>query len=121
MNNTVKGVEIDPVREKLIELLINSPGLCTLSGKEEEFAENADWLIANGATVQEWIPVTERLPKPNKLFCAGGNLTMAKRNTMDLLHSRATVFGMCLTRECQKSPTGCHCQNRQRGIDYESL
>lgn len=38
-------------REKLIELLVNSPGLCTLSGKEEEFAENADWLIANGVTL----------------------------------------------------------------------
>lgn len=51
MPNTVKVVEIDHVKEKLIELLVNSPGLCTLSGKEEEFAENADWLIANGVTV----------------------------------------------------------------------
>ena len=67
-------------REKLIELLINSPGLATLSGKQEEFAENADWLIANGVTInrgtedtpvaynlspteQKWIPVTERLPE----------------------------------------------------------
>ena len=44
MNNT---------REKLIELLVNSPGLCTLTGKVEEFVENADWLIANGVTVQK--------------------------------------------------------------------
>ena len=49
-------------RENLIELLVNSPGLDTLYGEEEEFAENADWLIANGVTVQKWIPVTERLP-----------------------------------------------------------
>ena len=38
-------------REKLIKLLVNSPGLDTLYGKEEEFAENADWLIANGVTI----------------------------------------------------------------------
>ena len=55
-------------REKLIELLVNSPGLDTLYGKEEEFAENADWLIANGVTVQEWIPVTERLPEKEGFY-----------------------------------------------------
>ena len=51
------------MREKLIELLINSPGLETLYGGEEEFAKNADWLIANGVTVQEWISVNDRLPE----------------------------------------------------------
>jgi hypothetical protein len=35
------------MREKLIKLLINSPGLEVLFGGEEEFAKNADWLIAN--------------------------------------------------------------------------
>ena len=50
------------MREKLIELLINSPGLEVLFGGEEEFAKNADWLIANGVTIQKWIPVTERIP-----------------------------------------------------------
>ena len=39
------------MREKLIELLINSPGLEVLFGSEEEFAKNADWLIANGVTI----------------------------------------------------------------------
>ena len=38
------------MRKKLIELLVNSPGLITLYGKEEEFSENADWLIAHGVT-----------------------------------------------------------------------
>ena len=47
------------MREKLIELLINSPGLATLFGDEEEFAENADWLIANGVIIQRWIPASE--------------------------------------------------------------
>ena len=56
------------MREKLIELLVNSPGLDTLYGKEEEFAENADWLIANGVTIQRWIPVSERLPEEEGLY-----------------------------------------------------
>ena len=46
-------------REKLIQLLIDSPHLFL---SDEEFAETADYLIANGVTVQQWIPVTERLP-----------------------------------------------------------
>ena len=50
------------MREKLIELIIDSPGLEVLYATEEEFAKNADWLIANGVTIQKWIPVTERLP-----------------------------------------------------------
>ena len=44
------------VREKLVELLK------TQFYDEYEFEEIADWLIAHGVTVQEWIPVTERLP-----------------------------------------------------------
>ena len=52
------GTEMD-VREKLVELLdiIIQPGQKTLG-------DIADCLINNGVTVQEWIPVTERLPKP---------------------------------------------------------
>ena len=45
-------------REKLIELfdIIIRPGQKTLG-------DIADHLIANGVTVQEWIPVSERLPE----------------------------------------------------------
>ena len=43
-------------REKLIELLSQAQ---YLGGLEEKVA---DHLIANGVTVQKWIPVTERLP-----------------------------------------------------------
>ena len=50
-------------KEKLIELLIDSPGLCCDCGEDDAFAKNADWLIANGVTVQKWIPVSERLPE----------------------------------------------------------
>ena len=46
------------VQEKLVELLdiIIQPGQKTLG-------DIADYLISNGVTVQEWIPVTERLPE----------------------------------------------------------
>ena len=43
------------MREKLIELLADSEYL--------SYEEKADYLIANGVTVQKWIPVTERLPE----------------------------------------------------------
>ena len=46
------------VREKLVEL-IESARYCGSNTSEEI----ADHLISNGVTVQEWIPVTERLPK----------------------------------------------------------
>ena len=44
-------------REKLIELLGD---VQYLGGLEEKVA---DHLIANGVTIQKWIPVTERLPE----------------------------------------------------------
>ena len=49
------------VREKLVELLdiIIQPGQKTLG-------DIADYLITNGVTVHEWIPVTERLPENNQ-------------------------------------------------------
>jgi hypothetical protein len=53
------------MREKLIELLMNSDILCDTCGESSSSycAEAiADHLIANGVTVQRWIPVTERLP-----------------------------------------------------------
>ena len=49
------------VREKLVELIFDS--LCRHIDKSCKLAENiADDLISNGVTVQEWIPVNERLP-----------------------------------------------------------
>ena len=46
------------VRKKLVELLRD---VQYLGGLEEKIA---DHLIANGVMVQEWISVTDRLPKP---------------------------------------------------------
>ena len=54
--------------EKLIELLFRSPSLMTLFGGYEEFAENADFLIANGVTVRErgrWIEDYETFVNDN--------------------------------------------------------
>lgn len=46
------------VRGKIAEFLSDVQYLGGLEGKI------ADYLIAHGVTVQEWIPVTERLPEP---------------------------------------------------------
>ena len=54
------------VRGKLVELLLNSPHLDTIS--DCTFEQGADWLIAHGVTVQEWISVEDRLPE-EKVNC----------------------------------------------------
>lgn len=48
-------------REKLIELMKDTH----VNGAWHHwgYEESADHLIANGVTVQKWIPVTERLPE----------------------------------------------------------
>ena len=54
------------VREKLVELLRNSPHLDIVKGYKGNdctFEQGADWLIAHGVTVQEWISVDDRLPE----------------------------------------------------------
>lgn len=55
------------VREKLVELIsqVQYCG-CDISGMS--YTENdtlADYLIANGIMIQEWIPVKDRLPEKN--------------------------------------------------------
>ena len=56
------------VREKLVELLNGKyDHYCDQCGvnKDSRYTENlADYLIANGVTIQRWIPVEERLPDP---------------------------------------------------------
>lgn len=54
------------VREKLVELLRNSPHLDTIKGYKGDdctFEQGADWLIDHGVTVQEWISVDDKLPE----------------------------------------------------------
>ena len=52
------------VREKLIDLIIDAKRTDPEEGSFTEYL--ADHLISNGVTMQEWIPVTERLPKNNQ-------------------------------------------------------
>ena len=57
------------VREKLVELLRNSPHLDTIKGYKGNdctFEQGADWLITHGVTVQEWISVDDKLPPYNR-------------------------------------------------------
>ena len=53
------------MREKLIELVRDAikwrPSIARVVG-ETDTKKIADHLIANGVTIQRWIPVTERLP-----------------------------------------------------------
>ena len=66
------------VREKLVELLQNAKSSMKSENLSCDIARNmfvVDFMMANGVTVQEWIPVTERLPE------AGGYVVcIAKRN-----------------------------------------
>lgn len=53
------------IREKLVELLDDMQRSGTgYFGNAIENKKIVDYLIAHGVTVQEWIPVAERLPKP---------------------------------------------------------
>lgn len=57
------------MREKLIDVF------CAVLGadpdyRNEEAIQFVDELIANGVTVQKWIPVTERLPEERDSFFA---------------------------------------------------
>ena len=61
------------VREKLVDLIIDAKRTDPETGSFTEYL--ADHLISNGVTVQEWIPVTERLPENG-----GYVVCIAKRN-----------------------------------------
>ena len=67
-------------REKLVELLKSLPQVnhaqAAVEGLDYVFGCAADYLIANGVTVQRWIPVTERLPESDVfvLGCSEGVL-----------------------------------------------
>lgn len=50
------------IRKKLTELL-HEPFLQYKIDKLSDTGDIADYLIANGVTVQQWIPVTERKPE----------------------------------------------------------
>ena len=71
------------VREKLVELLDDMQRSGT--GYFDSAIENkkiADYLIRHGVTVQEWIPVTERLPDEHESIFARYKGTDKWRNAM---------------------------------------
>ena len=70
------------VREKLVELLDNA-----IIDSDDNYGfpntkQVAEHLIANGVTVQEWIPVTERFPDEHESLFASYKGTDKWRNAM---------------------------------------
>ena len=61
------------VREKLIDLIVGAKRTDPETGSFTEHL--ADYLIANGVTVQEWVSVNDRLPE-----VGGYVVCIAKRN-----------------------------------------
>lgn len=78
MADKVKVVEIDSVRETLIELLKEADSKAHEVMESRQLAHpfevwdiEADHLIAHGVTVQEWISVKDRLPEEEwESWCA---------------------------------------------------
>ena len=64
------------MRDKLIKLLFGTALHWSYEYGDEDFRKDAertvDYLIAHGVTVQEWIPVSERLPECNSRVIACG-------------------------------------------------
>lgn len=78
------------LREKLIELcndLETLPCCDTYEGQ-------ADYLIENGVTVQEWIPVTERLPEDE---CLAISMLKGKLSYKECLVGLVYADEMCKT------------------------
>ena len=61
------------VRKKLVDLIIDAKRTDPETGSFTEYL--ADYLIANGVTVQEWVSCKDRLPKEtgNVLAIVSGN------------------------------------------------
>ena len=74
------------VREKLIDLIIDAKRTDPETGCFTEHL--ADHLISNGATVQEWIPVTEKLPDFGSRVIACG-----EKGGVFIVKSEGTTIG----------------------------
>ena len=51
----------EELKKRLIDIIVNT--LCVAVSSRIAGEHIANHLIANGVTIREWIPVTERLPK----------------------------------------------------------
>lgn len=56
------------MRDKLIEIRYNGFYISPKDDLNGVVQKAADYLIAHGVTVQEWIPVSERLPKESGYY-----------------------------------------------------
>ena len=81
-------------REKLIELLSDM-------WQADSYEEIADHLIANGVTVQRWIPVTERLPETGVLvMCACNTNALHVLSYDDVMDDWDAMYGhVCFRKE----------------------
>ena len=91
------------VREKLVELLRKDPHLDVVKGYKGNdctFEQSADWLIANGVTVQEWVSVDDGLPEEDErvIVWVGNNQYNDVRKDTDKVHNGKWVrWGGCVT------------------------
>jgi hypothetical protein len=60
------------MREKLIDLCKQANDELRLRSGCSTWGDFVDHLIANGVTIQKWIPVSERLPKKGEIVLACG-------------------------------------------------
>lgn len=82
-------------REKLVELLNKSIRYAINNCKNKDpraildTPDVADYLLANGVTVQRWIPVTERLPDIDEkcLLCMENRITKYRWVTIGYFHT----------------------------------
>ena len=86
-------------REKLIELLEETVCDCI---PLEDLDEVVKHLIANGVTVQKWIPVTERLPEDDVLvLCIGARGGMFLGRSPSRFSDGSTYFAVPNARSCR--------------------
>ena len=78
------------MREKLYRLIHNF----VFEGPDVSDMNLADHLIANGVTVQRWIPVAERLPGEDDLSALGEVLVMREGDVCDAVYlpSRSVFY-----------------------------
>ena len=73
------------MRDKLIELLKSATSRAYWNAGDTPFMSKiADHLIANGVTVQEWIPVSERLPEYDNFLVATNDGRVGEAFTLDV-------------------------------------
>ena len=86
------------LRGKLVEILTDD--YCPLLWMQGEVTNLANYLIAHGVTVQEWISVKDRLPQEDErvLVWIGNNRYNDVRKDTDRVHNGKWVrWGGCVT------------------------